>query len=543
MFKRASTAVIGALSFASLANAETSNHDVAGRIFARLSGHELAIDDPRWPQFEQAVAEGRFKDVATAATAEPSFYNVTAVNFAALMSSKDEGSFTDFNDLQALIVGAIRDQLDARTLLTGDFRYSGKTGLPIPPFAPDSNSHYAETGRLQLPLVDSLLRVAPQGTYEGETAGALTSRAWGEAFYAAGTNRRSVNYAFREFLCTPITQWRDPGLSEQRIRRDVDRAPGGDFNTFQTVCRSCHAPMDAMAGAFAKIDFVDGRLKYYQTGVAPKYNQNIGVFPDGYLTADDSWFNQAIYHQNVTFGWRGPLSGNGIRQFGQMLADSQQFKQCMVKRVVREVCRKDLSDLGRDVTDALADGFEAQSYNLKSLFEDVASNPACLDAAALPVLKNHRQMYYSFAAATKVDPTDAAIRQLFSEDRTLLPELGNEQEIGSPALFASASIASYFCRRMISKDALIVDRSQRTADRDVDFTKGPSDLTEAKVASVSQEYARLFLKRDATGPEIDVLKRLVSAAASGRPDTPAETKNILTLTCAAVGGSFDSLTF
>src|SRR5262249_12462320 len=155
---------------------------------------------------------------------------------------------------QAMVIGVARDDLDARTLLTGDFTYAATQRPDLPKPSAIDNNHYLALDQKRSNLKTDLVRIVPQRADILDAAGLLTSRAWAESHFKMGTNRRAVEYAFREFLCTPITTWRDTGLPDDRIRRDVDRNPGGNPATFQGVCRSCHAPMDAMAGAFARFD-------------------------------------------------------------------------------------------------------------------------------------------------------------------------------------------------------------------------------------------------------------------------------------------------
>lgn len=534
------------LLFTALSNgSKASPRNIGERIFEHLTGTSLPPNDPRTPIIERLVAEGKLRDVAHLASADRGFYNVTLANWAAKMSTKEENSFTVFNDLQAMLIGIVRDDQDARLMLTGDFRYQAKSSVLIPAVASNSNAHFENIGQKQLDLNEVLEKVSPQNNYGGEAAGVLTSRAWGQSFYSAGTNRRAVDYAFREFLCIPITQWRDPSLPETWIRRDVDRAPGGDFHTFQTVCRTCHAAMDGLAGAFAKIDFQNNALTYISDGVAPKYNQNTFVYPEGHKTDDNAWINQAIYHHNEQLGWRGPTSGTGIRSFGMMLANSQQFKRCMVSRVVREVCRKDAASMASDVVSTLATNFETSGYNLRSLFEEVATQESCLHTDGKPDLNmlNHRQLYNSLANKTKNDPTEGALISLFDADRRLLPENGDVGEVSNPTLFATTSAASFFCRKMIAKDSRLTEATQRVAHRQIDFRAGPSALTSEKVAALAKEYAQLFYARDPLPEEIEIINNLILESAVDRPDTAAETLNILTLACTAMTASLENITY
>ncbi len=189
-----------------------------------------------------------------------------------------------------------------------------------------------------------------------DPAGVLTSRAFIQAHADAGTNRRLVEYLFRNFMCVPIQEWADSGASDLRIGRDIDRFPGGDHTVFQNTCKACHTVMDGFRGAFARWDFRNGNAinaSLAGTGragadadgnmVSRKMNKNNNVYSGGYVTTDDSWVNNAIRASNVSlFGWRAPVAGptNGVQGLGRLIANSQRFSQCMAEKVFDVVCKK-----------------------------------------------------------------------------------------------------------------------------------------------------------------------------------------------------------
>ncbi|WP_457825699.1 hypothetical protein, partial [Staphylococcus aureus] len=61
-----------------------------------------------------------------------------------------------------------------------------------------------------------------QSTLTGvsDTAGVLTSRAAGLAYFSAGTNRREARFAFKNFLCMDIPQLSDTSRPDFHVRRD-----------------------------------------------------------------------------------------------------------------------------------------------------------------------------------------------------------------------------------------------------------------------------------------------------------------------------------
>lgn len=386
----------------------SANRQKAAILYQRLAGIRVPIDYDGLNQMEQLLNENKVFEAAQLATQDPNFYNITVRDFAALMSTREETLKAPLNDFVATIVGTTRDQLDARLLLSGNFYY--KASAAAAPDVPQemvrdlllSNAHYAALERQDLPLAEVLERVDGQqiiGRQQAvvanpDPAGLLTSRGWMEAHAIAGTNRRLVEFTFREFLCIPIEQWADTSNPDAMVGRDVDRFPGGTNVKYQTTCKGCHSGMDSFRGAFAQVDFADDRIKHGQVlasgtganqmlrtagGISNKMNSNAEVFPDGYENTDTSWINQAIRGSNLKyFGWRGDIRGSGIKAFGTMVSNAKAFSRCMVKRVYSTVCKRDpVANESQLIVDT-ADAFEKNNYNLKWLFEQVASQSACL---------------------------------------------------------------------------------------------------------------------------------------------------------------------
>lgn len=351
----------------------------AQKLFQRLTGTPLLLTDQALADMTKLVTAGDLKGAAHIATTDASFYDVTVRDVATPMSVKDGSPLAGLNDFQATFIGAARDDLDARTLLTGSYLYEAFDDLGLPPVDSGNNDHFTQFDTKGFSPNRNLRKVDSQYPDIPEQAGLLTSRAWAEAHYNAGTNRRSVRMAIDQFLCTPIEQWRDHGLLDYHVHRDVDRHPGGDPSDYQNRCRNCHAPMDGMVGAFARFDYVNGHITHSGPDrVAPKYNQHAYVYPDGYITLDDSWVNYATVDQNTQFGWRGATEGQGINAFGTMLASSRAFSRCMTKRAFQEICRRAPVDSEAPLIETLTDGFEGGGYKLRALFEAVATQDACI---------------------------------------------------------------------------------------------------------------------------------------------------------------------
>lgn len=351
------------------------------KLYERLTGVPLLHTDPRLVKLMKLESEGNLEELTSLITSDSAFYNVTLRDWAAEMSNREETPFVELDDFQTMIIGVARDDMDARLLLTGNFRYEGDPALALPVATHLNNTHYQQLEARRADLQRMLTRREPQWDDVQEAAGLLTTRAWARAHLIAGTNRRAVEFAFREFMCSPISQWKDEGLPDFRVRRDVDRAPSGEPQTYQKECRSCHAAMDGMAGAFANFDFVGERIVYYgPLRVAPKMNQNATVYPQGYNTTDTFFVNLATQHHNTSFGWRGSLDGIGVNEFGAMLANSRGFSRCLAQRAYKKICRHpSTSEASQKTIEAVTDRFEAGGYRLRAMFGDVAIQPDCLE--------------------------------------------------------------------------------------------------------------------------------------------------------------------
>lgn len=339
-------------------------------IYQKLTGIPLQLGDSRLEKIQSLVKSGKTFEAALFITEDPAFLQVTIRDFAAVMSNREGIAYGSMNDFTALVMGITRDDIDARDLLTANYRYEGKTDLNLPPVAVNNNLHFEAMDAKGYKYRDALVRRVPQWDHipAEQTAGLLTTRAWAEAHYKMGTNRRSLQFAMQELLCRPIVSWKDTSISDDRVRRDVPRAPSSDANEYQSNCRGCHAPMDAMAGAFAHFDFGNNSFTYLSNRVAPKMTQNGYVFPFGYITTDSSWHN--YLKDNPSFGWQGNDFGDDPRSLGQLLSHSNAFAECMARRSFRSVCHYDLEDAA--LVAKLTQSFAESGYKLRYLFADAA---------------------------------------------------------------------------------------------------------------------------------------------------------------------------
>lgn len=286
----------------------------------------LALNDPRRSQMQSLIEQGRVLDAAKIASQDDNFLNLTVRQFAAPMSNRAESPRVPLNDFIAMFIGTTRDNRDARELLSGNYLYIGNSNDPsfrssctspscsYSPSPMATQAHFTAIDRTN--LAKHLLRIQPQRPDISDAAGVLTSYAWAESFFSAGTNRRATAYALQEFLCTSIQEMADTTLSDYRVRRDVDRAPGGDANTYQTECRGCHTGMDGLSGAWAHFDYNPDNRILQSAGIRGKMNQNNSVFPGGHITVDNSWVNLFTRNQNAALQWRGAMTGRGCPNSG-----------------------------------------------------------------------------------------------------------------------------------------------------------------------------------------------------------------------------------
>ena len=316
---------------------------------------------------------------AAIALNSPYFYRVVK-NWAKPMTNKDDLVLVPLNDMVTTIVGMIRDNKPFDQVLYGDILYTANDALvvagTVDAYAADNNDHYLDLERLDL---QSSITEKVQSSLNGinDTAGILTSRGYGAAFMDAGTNRAVIRWALRNFLCKDLDQLSDITRPDFRVRRDVDRAPGGDSRTFKSQCVGCHAGMDGLAGSTAFFDFTNGQVNE-STTVVRKINALV-KFANGFVTTNNSWINLWNVGQNSSLGWPATSGGNGLRSLGQLLAGSDEFGRCMAKRVFKQVCVRDAimdpSKLNTEVSkiQTLANGFKGSGYNMKSLFAATAS--------------------------------------------------------------------------------------------------------------------------------------------------------------------------
>lgn len=352
----------------------------AKRLHDRLVG--VPPDAVALDRMAALIASGDALAAAFEAMEHPAFYTTSLKNFATPWTNVERSVFAELNDYTATVIGMVRDGVPFDQVLTADLVYIGAPGTATVPYSQSDNDHYRELERSHANLADpDLLIPVAQSSLPGtqvpasETAGIITTRAAGEAFFSAGTNRRMWRFISINFLCRDLEDMKDNTRPSDRIRQDVSRSPGGDSTIYHNDCSGCHSGMDAISGAFAHFDFDDdlGRVVYTPRQVQAKYLINGETFPYGYVTFDDRWDNFWREGPNAAFGWRGPDSGGyGPKSLGREVAASRAFSECQVRKVFEHVCfRPPGSVADVDEIERVADVFEADQYDLKRVFAEI----------------------------------------------------------------------------------------------------------------------------------------------------------------------------
>ncbi len=326
-------------------------------------------------QMANLIDQGRAVEAAELAMDNPYFYNLKAKNWIKTWTNESRSNRIILNDYVATVLGMIRDEVPFNQVLTSDILYMGRDGLAnVDAYNRENNEHYKDLEERSYDLKDVLIRKNQSEFNQiADTAGIITTRASGEAFFSAGTNRRMTRFLFINFLCRDFEALHDITIPDIFVRRDVERDPGGDSRTFKNQCVGCHAGQDALGGAWAYYDY-DGRKVVYSPGsVRQKINKNV-FYPEGHQVVDDSWTNLWTVGQNSSLGWGSTTSGNGAKSFGQMVVESEAFGECMAQRSFELACtRTPMSEEEKaKVKDLGSEFMTSMSFNMKELIAKTA---------------------------------------------------------------------------------------------------------------------------------------------------------------------------
>ena len=329
------------------------------------------------------VAAGDSIGAAMEAMENPAFYTTTLREFATPWMNREQSVYEDLSDSVATVIGMIRDDVPFDQVLYEDIVYVGTAVATDIPYSQTDNDHYVslQQGRLDLSdpaILEQRLQSQLPGTPLGaaETAGVMTTRGFAQSYLIAGTNRAPVRFATLNFMCMDMEDFRDITAWPDRIRQDVTRSPGGDSNIFLNDCLSCHAGLDGLAGGLAYYDFDEEtqQLVYTADNVQAKFLNDAGNFRFGHVTINDSWVNYWRSGPNAFVGWNGPGSGMGAKSLGMELAQTRQFSECQVEKVIEKVCyRTPNGPTDEQAVQSIADSFEANNRSMKQVFAETAA--------------------------------------------------------------------------------------------------------------------------------------------------------------------------
>jgi hypothetical protein len=362
--------------------AANPNADQATRMYNRIAGVP--------PSAAQVLTMTQTDSVSAAlvATLDPAFYNNTIRNMAAPWTNRDQSVFVPLNDYTATVVGMVRDDIAFNTLLSADIIYTADSAAGVPAYSYSSNAMYDAMDAQNVDLKAHLVQ-GQQSSLTGipatATAGVLTTRGAGSAFFINGTNRAMFRFTMLNHLCNDMQTVMDITRPPDRIRQDVARSPGGVSTLFLTNCIGCHSGMDPMAQAFAFYNFnntdpttadTTGTVVYTAGQVQPKYHINNTNFPQGFNTMDDAWNNRWRAGPNALLGWSSglPGSGNGAKSLGTELESSTAFASCQVTRVFKDVCLR-APNTSWDFTqiNSMISSFQTNGYKLRQVFAEGAA--------------------------------------------------------------------------------------------------------------------------------------------------------------------------
>lgn len=365
--------------------AYSSSSAQAMRIYQRIAG--VPASKEVHDQMVTLIDQDKIVDAAKLALNDSNFLNVTVFDMFAPLTNEDEANRVELNDFLATIIGIVRDNVSFQEALLGDIIYLPPVDSTAASWSPSDNLMYQQHVQNNPIDFSSSLVKHTQSSVIGpvlgldntfrDYAGVMTTREFAVNFYFDGTNRAALNYALKGFICKDIEMLADSTRSDHRVRQDVERNPGNNSTTYRTQCVGCHAGMDALGGAFAYFDatLVEDKLTYSITPgeVHKKFVQNYLNYPEGLVTKDDSWVNLWSDGINKVLGWNGKQSGNGVQNFGRLIAESDAFSQCMARRVYSRTCMADWKKEEGDHISTLAKVFVDSNYNFKELFAKSAT--------------------------------------------------------------------------------------------------------------------------------------------------------------------------
>lgn len=406
----------------------TENVKRAQDIYERLTSSKVPIYHPTIAEMARDLDINDPYAAAARAIEDPRFYNLTLRDMAAKISTRAQTIDTPLNDFITTFIGATKDNLDARKLLTENMVYEANPLVVAVPSSEVSDRLRSDSMFLSLQAqradLSKVLVRKKQRIFDGrkavdlpddQTAGLLTTRTFLSSHAIAGTTRRPVEKTLEHFLCFPMEKLADSSGPDNVVGKDIDRAPGGSFTKFNTTCKACHTILDGFRPAFSYFTYNNNYVMHSFTSptvanqnqedngtgmrkstvpgatyVHNKLNhndtdttnpQNPQVKPGAYVY-NDSWINNANMGANAKIlGWNqsSGLSGKGVKSFGRAVAESKQFPVCLASRVFASVCKRDPGAAEQSYIKKVATDFSNEGqYKLKYLFQRIVGSEECM---------------------------------------------------------------------------------------------------------------------------------------------------------------------
>ena len=221
-FLRASCFYIAltALLFGNLASARSQDQIISRSQFLwkRLTLVQPTVQSGVFQEIIKLVGDKKEGEAIDQILNQTEFLQGSAKSWASTYSTLDFASAEAIDDLQITFIGATRDELDARTLLTDDYLYAFAKEIYAAPPTENHNDHYLIASTKNPNYLTTIVKRTDLYPSVLKKSGILTSRAFASLYLFDGTNRRPIEGIFNHFMCSPIQEWRDTSVSDQRIR-------------------------------------------------------------------------------------------------------------------------------------------------------------------------------------------------------------------------------------------------------------------------------------------------------------------------------------
>ncbi len=427
--------------------------------YIRITGVVPYVNSTEFQEVWELIDAGNEYEAALKVTENKNLINIKLKNYMIDWTNRAVNKNVNTNDMLFLMLGLIRDNVDFREVLTSDLMYKvSHDGMiyHFPPYGSISYTPGSSSGgfltyeehldgvtyrpgqihniynnggtfekivytNIDNAIVDlhqflqpsdritfSDLDTTNPGRWVGrestlrdqnKIAGVMTTDQFAREFYNAGTNRRALQYVFKNFLCTEYEDISDTTVDAQYVRRDVDRYPNNDVSKHLNFCIGCHAGQDSLSRAFYYHDrnanypnpftlYSDSSFNSHNSN---KLDKNV-VFADGFSVKDNGIYNGINYndywenlwvtgknqerlkfvefHSETLGGGKGN-NGVGVKELGHYLSQAGAFSSCMAERMWEMVCVNRNDSSYKINEEVLTSFFIQEDHNMKKLIAKV----------------------------------------------------------------------------------------------------------------------------------------------------------------------------